>query len=103
MGKLREQQSKFVYLTHLLIKHAYDRGYELTFGDTYAKSGHITKSNHYRKCAIDLSLFKDGKFLTETEDHKFLGDFWESLDPKNRWGGRFSDGNHYELVPEGWR
>ena len=100
---LREKQSRFAYLVSLLIQHAYENGYELTFGDAYAKSGHCINSYHYRRLAIDFNLFKDGEYLTDTEDHKFLGEFWESLDPKNRWGGRFKDGNHYEHVPEGWR
>ena len=79
----------------LLILFAYERGYELTFGDAYATSGHIKKSFHYKRLAIDLNLFKDGKYLTKTEDHEPLGLFWESLG--GTWGGRFEDGNHYSL------
>lgn len=57
-------------------------------------------SNHKLKCAIDLNLFKDGDWLSSTEDHRELGKYWESLHPNCRWGGRFNDGNHYELLGE---
>jgi len=92
---LREKQSRFAYLTTLLIQYAFAKGYEITLGDAYAKSGHSINSYHYRRCAIDLNLFKDGKYLDGTEDHTFLGEFWESLDHLCAWGGRFKDGNHY--------
>ena len=90
---LRQMQSKFVRKVGLLILFAYEMGYELTFGDAYAKSGHKINSFHYKKLAIDLNLFKDGKYLEKTDDHEPLGLFWESLD--GTWGGRFGDGNHY--------
>ena len=55
-------------------------------------------SNHKRKLAIDIDLFLDGRYyLTETGDHRKLGEFWESLHPLCRWGGRFGDGNHYSI------
>ena len=81
----------------LLINYATLQGYELTFGDAFASSGHIKDSFHYKRLAIDLNLFKDGEYLTETEDHRTLGLFWESIG--GTWGGRFEnpDGNHYSL------
>ncbi len=92
---LREKQSKFTLMVSKLIQWAYDQGYELTFGDAYARSGHMPNSLHYSRLAIDLNLFKDGKWLDKTEDHKPLGEYWESLG--GSWGGRFRDGNHYSL------
>lgn len=82
-----------------LIMFAYASGYEITLGDAYAKTGHMHGSLHYVRLAIDLNLFKDGKYLTETKDHETLGMFWESLG--GSWGGRFNDGNHYSLEHEG--
>jgi len=79
----------------LLILVADAKGYELTFGDAWAKTGHKSKSYHYTRLAIDLNLFKDGVYLTQTEDHKELGEFWESIG--GTWGGRWKDGNHYSL------
>ena len=95
---LREQQSEFVHAVARLISMAYELGYELTFGDAYAKKkdrGHSENSFHYKRLAIDLNLFKDGVYLTRTEDHKTLGEYWETLG--GTWGGRFrnKDGNHY--------
>lgn len=95
---LGKKQRKFTRLVADLIIHAYDQGYELTLGDAYAKEGHSDHSKHYSRLAIDLNLFKNGVYLTQTKDHKFLGDFWKSLDPECTWGGDFkrvSDGNHY--------
>ena len=96
MGALREKQSKFTFYVALLICYAYEQGYEITFGDAYAKTGHKFNSLHYKRLAIDLNLFKDGKFLKDTEDHRFLGEFWESLDDECVWGGMWNDGNHYQ-------
>lgn len=92
---LNEKQFKFTLYTSLLIQYAYAKGYTLSYGDAYAISGHIDVSFHYDRLAVDFNLFKDGKYLTKTKDHKFLGEFWESLDPMCTWGGRFDDGNHY--------
>lgn len=89
----REKQSVFVKKVALLILFIYDQGYELTFGDAWAKSGHMRGSFHYKRLAIDLNLFKGGVWLDGTEDHTFAGEFWESIG--GTWGGRWSDGNHY--------
>jgi hypothetical protein len=94
---LRQRQSKFARLVADLIIFAYDRGYELTFGDAWAKSGHCENSFHYKRLAIDLNLFKNGRYLTTTSNHLPLGEYWESLDPDCTWGGRFNDGNHYSF------
>lgn len=107
---LREKQSIFVSLISKLIAYAYLQGYELTFGEAYrskeeaerlAKLGKgIKTSLHTNRLAIDFNLFKDGRFLTETEDHRILGEYWESLSTPDctcHWGGRFGDGNHYSI------
>ena len=96
---LGQKQRKFTRLVAMLIEYAYFKGYELSFGDAWAKSGHKVGSLHYSRLAIDLNLFLDGKYLRSTEAHLFLGEFWESLDDQCTWGGRFrnKDGNHYSL------
>ncbi len=93
----REKQSEFVMMVASLILYVYQSGYELTFGDAYANTGHSKNSFHYKRLAIDLNLFKDGVYLTKTEDHKPFGDYWKSLG--GTWGGDFirQDGNHYSL------
>lgn len=99
---LRKKQSKFTLMVSRLIAFAYNEGYELTLGDCYrddrCKYG-SKNSLHKLRLAIDLNLFKDGKYLTSTEDHLFLGEYWESLG--GSWGGRFNDGNHYSLEHNG--
>lgn len=63
------------------------------------KMPHMPNSLHYIGLAIDLNLFKNGEYLKDTNDHKELGEFWESLG--GSWGGRFNDGNHYSLEHNG--
>lgn len=95
---LREKQSRFVENVGFLILKAYQLGYELTFGDTYpGKWKHNPNGFHPKGLAIDLNLFKDGVYLTETVDYQKLGEFWELLDPDCTWGGRFkkADGCHF--------
>jgi len=97
---LRQKQSKFAHMVGLLILFAFERGYELTFGEAFAypeDGRHISDSFHYKRLAIDLNLFKDGKYLSSTESHAQLGEFWKSLG--GSWGGDFGnqDGNHYSL------
>lgn len=65
----------------------------LAQGKTKAKT-----SNHTRRLAIDLNVFKGGSMAT-LDQIRPLGQFWESLNPLNRWGGNFStikDGPHFE-------
>lgn len=95
---LGEKQRKFSFMVAQLIFYAYAKGYEITLGDAYAKTGHIPNSFHYKRLAIDLNLFKDGVYLTKSEDHTELGEYWESIG--GTWGGRFrkKDGNHYSFM-----
>lgn len=108
--KLREKQSLFVHMTALLILHAEQLGYELTEGDGYRdprvfgkmgiKKGYgRAKSAHKQRLAKDYNLFKNGKWLSKTADHKPLGEYWESIG--GTWGGRWNDGNHYSLEHRG--
>lgn len=96
---LRKKQSEFARMVGELIGFAYANGYELTFGDAWARDGHKKNSLHYIRLAIDLNLFKAGKWLKKTDDHLPLGEFWESIG--GAWGGRFGDGNHYSLEHNG--
>lgn len=107
---LGEQQRKFTLYVAKLIQFAYDSGFELSFGEAYrtpeqaalnaSKGTGISNSLHIQRLAIDLNLFVGGQYKADSESHRPLGEFWETLDPKCRWGGRFTkpDGNHYELT-----
>jgi len=90
---LGDQQREFTLRIALLIVWAYREGYEITVGDFFAHDGHIKDSFHYKKLAADLNLFKDGIYLTKTEDHAPLGEYWKKLG--GSWGGEWNDGNHY--------
>lgn len=108
---LREKQSLFAELVAQLIIHATLEGYEVTLGEAYrspeeaarlAREGKgIRRSLHTERLAIDLNLFREGRYLGRTEDHRPLGIWWESLHELCRWGGRHDDGNHYSLSHEG--
>lgn len=109
---LSSKQRRFTLMISKLIIFAYNEGYELTFGDAYrdprlhgemgVKGGYgRSRSNHKARLAVDFNLFKGGKYLAGTEDHKILGLYWESIG--GSWGGRFNDGNHYSLEHEGRR
>lgn len=93
----------------LLVAEIFRRGKKCRGGELYrtpeqaaiyaANGRGIAKSLHQVKCAIDLNLFDEqGNYLETTEAHKEFGDYWESLHPNCRWGGRYRDGNHYELL-----
>ena len=46
-----------------------------------------------------VNFFKDGKIIWDKATIEPLGIYWESLHPKNRWGGHFSnlvDCPHFE-------
>jgi len=52
-----------------------------------------------KRCAIDLNFFRDAKIIWDKEQLAPLGAYWESLNPKNRWGGNFKslvDCPHFE-------
>jgi len=109
---LGDKQKLFAKILPALLNKAHELGYEVTLGDAYRdprihgtvgeKLGYGHRNScHKVRLAIDLNLFRDGKFLTETADHKILGEWWETLHPLCRWGGRFNDGNHYSFEHNG--
>jgi len=86
---LGDKQKVFAKCAANLVLKAYEMGFEVTLGDAYrdprvhgehGESGGYgrSRSNHKIRLAIDLNLFKDGEYLTDTEDHKPLGEWWES-------------------------
>lgn len=89
------KQARFSFMVAVLIIYATLKGYQITFGDASRldRKGHKEGSFHYKRLAIDLNLFKDGKYLEKTSDHAELGKFWKFLG--GTWGGDWDDGNHY--------
>ena len=101
---LGDKQKLFSRLVPRLLDKAHELGYEVTLGHAMrCQDCKVGKpySLHKSKLAIDLNLFKNGKYLTKTSDHEPLGLYWESLNPLCKWGGRFQDGNHYSITHGG--
>lgn len=113
MSILYEQQNAFARALPLLINEAFAMGFEVTLGDLYrsplafGKFGQkkcygTANSKHKLRLAIDLNLFRDGKYLMKSEEYAALGAYWKSIG--GLWGGDFvglsgqptPDGNHFE-------
>jgi len=101
LGDKRRRMSKML---SLLEGYANLLGYEIAYdflkrcGD--CPIGHET-SLHKIGLAVDINLYKDGRYLETTDDHRELGEFWEHIG--GAWGGRFNDGNHYSISHMGMR
>ena len=105
----QKQQHFALMVAELIVWINQQTGLTVTLGEAYrppemaeiyAKQGKgIVKSLHCEKLAIDLNLFSSGFYQPDTEAHRPIGEKWESMDPLNRWGGRFKrkDGGHYEF------
>jgi len=116
---LGEKQRLLPELLIKLFAFIYDKGWAVTLGDAYRdprvfgmvgdrKGYGKPGSNHKVRLAIDLNLFKPDEngrmeYVTSTEGHKDVGEYWETLHPDCRWGGRFMDGNHYSIEYNGRR
>lgn len=113
---LGEKQRLFSRLLADLIQFIYAHGYECAMAEGYVglsidKPGedtpHKRTGGHFKKISQDIDLFKlnpqtgQMEWLTKTAHHKIFGEYWETLHPLCRWGGRFGDGNHYSLEDGG--
>ena len=125
--RLREKQSLFVVCLTKLLAFGHSKGYEFTLGEAGVTNPrkmrlegvlcwgpyerrppledgqHMVGSLHYQRLAIDINLFVDGKYIRSGQHPAYveLGTYWESLHPLCRWGGRFSDANHFSLTHAG--
>jgi len=110
---LRQKQSRFARSILMLKQFILDAEYDYTDGDAYRdprvhgewgeKKGYgSSRSTHKLRLAEDLNLFKDGRWLSKSSDHKAFGIYWESLGPDHHWGGHSGDGNHYSIKHQGY-
>lgn len=104
------EQAAFLLDVCKLIQHATEQGWTITGGELFrtaeqqaihVKAGRskTMRSNHLRRLAIDLNFFRNGQLVWDKAQIAPLGAFWESLNPKNRWGGNFNslvDVPHFE-------
>jgi hypothetical protein len=112
---LLEQRILFTSLLPNLIQHVATLGLQCVAdqvkrtqaeADANAASGAgIKNSLHLLGLAIDLQLYRNGVWLTETESYRDLGEYWESLHELNRWGGRLDrpDADHFSSERDGVR
>jgi hypothetical protein len=104
------EQAAFLLDVCKLIEKATELGFVVTGGELfrtaeqqaiYVKTGRSKTMNsiHLKRCAIDLNFFKNGKLTYDIPTLKPVGDYWESLSPKNQWGGNwksFKDVPHFQ-------
>jgi len=109
---MERDQALFARNVGKLLNYIFTHGYQCTFGEAYRTKEQalldaknckgIKNSLHCHRLAIDINLFQGGIYENSTDSYEQIGIFWESLNPKNRWGGRFktiSDANHFEYHP----
>lgn len=127
--KLSQYQAIFSYNVADLILYANSIGIALTFGDAFRAYdlqklyyyGYTIKvvdkglqlikgkrrswtmhSKHLKRLAVDFNHFIEGKLTYDKKKLQQLGDYWESLHPKNKWGGNFpkkkKDVPHYQMT-----
>ena len=110
--KLSDEQFEFLLDVQMFIEWcALEHNLKITGGELYRtqyQQNHyfatgrskVEHSYHQDRLAIDLNFFDgSGKQLNTKETMRFLGVYWESLNPFNVWGGNyrnFFDGNHFE-------
>ena len=104
------EQAAFLLDVVKLVEYATQQGFVITGGELYrtpeqqqihvrAGRSRTMNSMHLKRCAIDLNFFKDGKLVYDTNVLNPIGLYWESLNPKNNWGGfwkSLKDVPHFE-------
>ena len=104
---LVQEQQLFLLDVCRLIAFATKAGFAVTGGELYRtveqqeiymKTGKTKtmNSNHLKRCAIDLNFFMGGKLIYDIPQLKPIGDYWESLNKENSWGGNW---NSFKAVP----
>jgi hypothetical protein len=109
-----QKQRLFAWLWPQLLVRAWAMGYEVVQGEVYRGPGEVARlaalgKGHpktlHRKClAGHAYLFRDGKYLKDTEDYRDLGNWWLAQHPLCRWGGSFitfKDGVHFSVTHGG--
>lgn len=110
-----QEQSTFLLHVSELIRKAAELGFMTSGGELFrtpeqqalhVKNGRSTTMNsqHLKRLAVDLNFFKadpsgEPRLTYDVEALRPLGQYWESLDPANRWGGNwntFKDTPHFE-------
>ncbi len=119
---LRQKQSLLVTCLRKLFALAERNGWEFTLGEAGVinprkvwgvaspsisrkfkrkrdDAEHMEGSLHYKRLAIDLNLFVNGRYIRSGKNPAYLklGAYWKTLHPLCRWGGDFGDANHFSI------
>lgn len=108
--KLSDEQWEFLKDVAKLINYAEKIAVKLTGGELYRTEeqqriylengkSKTMLSYHLKRLAIDFNFFVDDNPVYEHELITKMGEYWESLNEKNRWGGNFKslkDTPHFE-------
>lgn len=108
---LRTARCAFALAVANLVLYAASNGYSAALAEGMDRktikdptTDHMSGSLHEIGLAQDIDLYDtNGVYLTKTEDHAFLGDWWEEYGVEHglplAWGGHFkqADGNHYSM------
>ena len=108
MSKVLEQH-EFLKDVAKLIYFADQQGIVLTGGELYRTKeqqsiyvntgkSNTMHSKHLERLAIDFNFFIKGVLTYKKADIQVLGDYWEYLNPKNKWGGNWDwvDSPHFQ-------
>ena len=115
---LLHKRQYFATLIPRLINKAIELGFDVAVGEVQRgkeQAAHNAtiklgskRSLHIDGLAIDLMLYKDDTWLTNSDDYRPLGEWWEKQSSLPEiecvWGGRFKepvDGNHFSIKHEG--
>lgn len=107
---LSNEQAAFLLDVCKLVPFATSLGYTVTGGELqrtpeqqkiYVQTGKskTMDSKHLKKLAIDLNFIKDGKLVYDIKELTPIGEYWQSLSPKNSAGmfwKSFKDVPHFE-------
>jgi len=114
MIELSDIQFEFLQDVASLILKSKAMGFKITGGELfrtreqqqiYLSQGKskIMNSYHLKRLAIDLNFFTKNengnwRLTYRKEAIQEMGDYWESLNSQNKWGGnwRFKDTNHFQ-------
>lgn len=107
---LSKEQAAFLLDVCKLVPFATSLGYTVTGGELqrtpeqqkiYVQTGksQTMDSKHLKKLAIDLNFIKDDKLVYDIKELTPIGEYWQSLSPKNSAGmfwKSFKDVPHFE-------
>lgn len=109
METLSQKRCRFTQDVSALIQQAKKYGFDCALDQVKrtqaeatanaASGAGISNSLHLLGLAVDLLLYKDGVYQTDSAAYAPLGTWWRSFSAFHCWGGDFKkpDGNHFSI------